>query len=78
MSTAIYDSSLVTQMRQARYESGFFKNRTNSASSGYAHTLAIYDQSIINTVKEGTMKYYRKGTGGTTTVDNGCPCAIAK
>jgi hypothetical protein len=43
--------------------------------TGYSPALGIYDQSIINSVKDGTMRYYRKGTGGVTIVDNGCPCA---
>ena len=79
MSTAIYDSSLLTQRRQAKAESGAFINRTRSANPqpGYGPALGIYDQSIINTVKDGNMKYFRKGTGGTTLVDNGCPCAPA-
>ena len=40
----------------------------------YAPRLGVYDQSIINTVKDGNMKYYRKQDGGVTTVINGCPC----
>jgi hypothetical protein len=28
---------------------------------------------IVNDVKNGQMKYYRKGEGSTT-IDNGCPC----
>jgi len=36
--------------------------------------LGIWDQSIINTVKQGNMRYYRKGDGGCTTINNGCPC----
>jgi len=77
MSTTIYDSSLLTQRRQAKAESGSFINRIQNYSrptSGYGPSLGIYDQSIINTVKDGNMKYYRKGTGGITLVDNGCPC----
>lgn len=78
MSTTIYDSSLLTQRRQAKAESGSFINRIQNYSrptSGYGPSLGIYDQSIINTVKDGNMKYYRKGTGGITLVDNGCPCS---
>ena len=78
MSTTIYDSSLLTQRKQAKAESGSFINRIlNYANpkTGYSPALGIYDQSIINSVKDGTMKYYRKGTGGVTLVDNGCPCA---
>ena len=77
MSTTRYDSSLLTQRRQAKAESGSFINRIQNyqqPAPGYATALGIYDQSIINTVKDGNMKYYRKGTGGVTLVDNGCPC----
>jgi len=78
MSTTIYDSSLLTQRRQAKAESGSFINRIQNytqPNTGYGPALGIYDQSIINTVKDGNMVYYRKGTGGVTLVDNGCPCA---
>ena len=80
MSTAIYDSSLLTQRRQAKAESESFTKRIKSATptTGYALALGIYDQSIINSVKDGNMTYYRKGTGGTTIVDTGCPCANTK
>lgn len=77
MPTAIYDSSLLTQRRGAKAESGSFLNRINNATNpttGYAPTLGIWDQSIINAVKNGSMKYYRKGDGGCVTVNNGCPC----
>jgi hypothetical protein len=78
MSTTIYDSSLLTQRKQAKAESGSFINRIQNYANpqtGYSPALGIYDQSIINSVKDGTMRYYRKGTGGVTIVDNGCPCA---
>lgn len=95
MPTTIYDSSLITQRRRMKAESGSFINRispwntlglnisnspptaqqvnTNQPTTGYAPMLGIYDQSIINTVKNGQMKYFRKGEG-CTTVSNGCPC----
>lgn len=77
MSTAIYDSSLLTQRRQAKAESISFINRVKNSTqptTGYGPALGIYDQSVINTVKDGNMTYYRKGTNGVTIVDNGCPC----
>lgn len=77
MSTTIYDSSLITKRRKDKAESGSFMNRINNPTNpntGYAPALGIWDQSIINTVKQGNMKYYRKGDGGCTTVNNGCPC----
>lgn len=85
MPTTIYDSSLITQRRRVKAESGSFINRispwntppantsTNQPNTGYAPALGIWDQSIINSVKNGQMKYYRKGEG-CTTVSNGCPC----
>ena len=77
MPTTIYDSSLITKRRGDKAESGSFVNRiTNptNPNTGYAPALGIWDQSIINTVKQGNMPYYRKGDGGCTTVNNGCPC----
>ena len=77
MPTTIYDSSLITQRRRVKAESGSFINRISSninPNTGYAPMLGIWDQSIINTVKDGQMKYYRKGDGGCTTISNGCPC----
>ncbi len=84
MPTTIYDSSLITQRRRAKAESGSFITRiapwstvqtaNNQPNTGYAPALGIYDQSIINTVKNGNMIMYRKGDGGCTTVSNGCPC----
>ena len=77
MPTTIYDSSLITQRRGAKAESGSFINRiTNpvNPNTGYAPLLGISQQSIINDVKNGNMKFYRKNEGGCTTIDNGCPC----
>jgi len=83
MPTSIYDSSLITQRRRIKAESGSFitrispwntpANTSNQPNTGYAPALGIWDQSIINTVNNGQMKYYRKGEGYTT-VSNGCPC----
>ena len=77
MPTTIYDSSLITKRRQMKAESGNFINRIQNPvqpNTGYAPALGIWYQSIINDVKNGQMKYYRKGMGGCTTVSNGCPC----
>lgn len=76
MPTTVYDSSLITQRRRVKAESGSFLTRISSnvqPTTGYAPMLVIWDQSIINTVKSGQMKYYRKGEG-CTTISNGCPC----
>ena len=73
MPTTVYDSSLITQRRRVKAESGSFLNRIASNNTSYAPALGIWDQSIVNTVKNGTMKYYRK-CDGSFTVDNGCPC----
>jgi hypothetical protein len=81
MPTTIYDSSLITQRRKAKAESESFINRiqnTTNPSTGYAPRLGIYDQSIINTVKMGQMKEYRKNDGACETVNNGCPCLPAQ
>ena len=78
MPTTVYDASLITKRRQMKAESGNFINRiqptVGQPNTGYAPALGIWDQSIINDVKNGQMKYYRKGMDGCTTVDNGCPC----
>ena len=76
MSTTIYDSSLITKRKQAAAQSGSFITRiTNPVmpNTSYAPALGIYDDSIIASVKNGQMKYYRKG-GGVFVVNNGCPC----
>jgi hypothetical protein len=87
MPTTIYDSSLITKRRLATTTSGSFISRispwnipptgvsTNQPNTGYAPALGIYDQSIINQVKNGQMKFFRKNDGGCTTIFNGCPCA---
>jgi len=77
MPTTIYSSSLLTQRKQAKAQSGSFLNRINnpvSPNTSYAPALGIYDDSIMASVHTGQMKYYRKGNG-VTTVNNGCPCA---
>jgi hypothetical protein len=84
MPTTIYDSSLITQRRRMKAESGSFINRIqnpqpngssgSNVTTGYAPLLGIYDQSIINTVKSGNMPFYQKNSSGYTSVDNGCPC----
>ena len=78
MPTTIYDSSLLTQRRRDKAISGSFINRIQNPTNpttGYAPLLGIYDQSIINTVKMGQMKEYRKNDGGCESINNGCPCA---
>lgn len=73
MPTTVYDSSLITQRRRVKAESGSFLNRIASNNTSYAPALGIWDQSIVNSVSNGNMKYYRKSDTGIT-VDNGCPC----
>ena len=73
MPTTIYDSSLITQRRQVKVESGSFLNRIASNNTSYAPALGIWDQSIVNSVKNGQMKYYRK-VEGSTNINTGCPC----
>jgi len=80
MPTTIYDSSLITQRRRARTESGSFitriQNPTNptNPTTGYGPILGISQQSIINQVKTGNMAFYRKNDGGCVNVSIGCPC----
>lgn len=76
MSTTIYDSSLLTLRKQALAQSGNFLNRINNPinpNTGYAPALGIYNDSIMNNIANGQMKYYRKGNG-VVLVNNGCPC----
>ncbi len=49
-------------------------NPNQKPNTGYAPLLGIYDQSIINTVQSGQMKFYRKNDSGCTTISDGCPC----
>ena len=77
MPTTIYDSSLITQRRRDKAISGSFIGRIQNPidpTTGSAPYLGITEQSIINTVKNGQMKEYRKNDGGCTTLDLGCPC----
>jgi hypothetical protein len=60
--------------------SGSFINRIQSSSNpttGSAPILGITEQSIINNVKSGQMKEYRKMEGTCTNVSEGCPCAFS-
>lgn len=80
MPTTIYDSSLVTQRHRDKTISGSFINRIqnpNNPTTSYAPRLGIYDQSIINTVKNGQMTTYRKNDGGCTRINIGCPCTTS-
>jgi len=77
MPTTIWDSSLITKRRQALTASGSFISRiTNpvNPNTSYAPSLGIYDNSILNNVKNGKMTYFRKGEGGSVGVGIGCPC----
>jgi hypothetical protein len=64
--------------RKHKAESGEYKttvaNNVNT-SVKYTNPLGIYDQSIVNDIKNGQMVYYRKGNG-VILADNGCPCAL--
>ena len=80
MSTAIYDSSLLTQRKKQKAESGEFINRAQqntNTSVKYTAPLGIQEQSIINDVRQGQMPFYRKGNG-VFIVDNGCPCVVTQ
>ena len=78
MSTTIYDSSLLTQRRKQKAESGAYINavaNNTNPNVTYTRPLGILDQSIINDIKRGQMVYYRK-SNGIIAADNGCPCAL--
>ncbi len=75
MPTTIYDSSLLTKRRADKAVSGVYLNRLQNSQQGFSTPLGIYDQSIINAVKMGNMKSYRKNEAGMMQVNNGCPCA---
>jgi hypothetical protein len=78
MPTTNYDSSLLTKRRANKASSGSFITRITSPNNttGYAPQLGIYDNSIINTVKLGSMIEYRK-CDGSVLVNPGCPCPQA-
>jgi hypothetical protein len=76
MPTTIYDSSLLTKRKQDSVQSGSFLTRINNPvnpNTSYAPALGIWDDSILANVRNGQMKFYRKG-GGVVVVNNGCPC----
>ena len=77
MPTTIYDASQITKRRMNKTQSNDFINRiqnSESPSSGYSARLGVYDQSIINSVKVGSMREFRKQNTGCTAVSNGCQC----
>jgi hypothetical protein len=74
MAPTIYDSSLLTQRRKMRVEAGDFQRRLQANQPGYAPSLGIYDQSVINTLRTGNMPFYKKKDTGCVEVSNGCPC----
>ena len=77
MPTTIYDSSLLTKRKQDKTIANSFISRIQNPvnpNTGSAPLLGITQQSLINTVKLGQMKEYRKNDEGCTTVDRGCPC----
>jgi hypothetical protein len=74
MPTTIYSCSLLTQRARAKAESISYSTRVKNLLPGYTTPLGIYNQSAINTIKDGKMKYYTKGTGGKT-IESGCPCS---
>ena len=77
MPTTIYDSSLLTKRRNDKTLANSFYTRISPPinTTQYGPLLGIYDQSIVNVAKEGTMVQYRKCDGGSTLVNPGCPCA---
>ena len=76
MPTTIYDSSLLTKRRADKTSANSFLTRIRSPNNttGYAPLLGIYDNSILNTVKVGSITEYKKCDGGSVLVNPGCPC----
>jgi hypothetical protein len=76
MPTGVYDSSLITQRARAKAESNSFINRiqnpTNPKTS-YGPLTGIYDNSEVNRVNNGQMKYFQRN-GACTVAYIGCPC----
>jgi hypothetical protein len=76
MPTAVYDSSLITKRLRDKAISESFVNRIQNQTTGSAPYLGITEQSIIDAVKVGQMKEYRKNEGGCVVVSEGCPCFV--
>ena len=78
MPTGVYDASLITQRARAKAESNSFINRiqnpTNPTTS-YGPLTGIYDNSEINRVNNGQMKYFQRN-GACTVAYVGCPCTV--
>ena len=76
MPTTIYDSSLITKRAQAKTIAKSFLQRLNTngtvnQTTSYGPQLGISSDSIINEVKNGTMKYITK-CDGATNINAGC------
>ena len=77
MPTTIYDSSLVTKRTQSKTIAKSFLQRLNTQgtvnqTTSYGPQLGIYDDSILNEVKNGAIKYITKTEGGEIKVNEGC------
>jgi hypothetical protein len=77
MPTTIFDSSLVTKRTQSKTIAKSFLQRLNTQgtvnqTTSYGPLLGIYDDSIVNEVKNGTIKYITKTEGGEVKVNEGC------
>jgi hypothetical protein len=78
MPTGVFDASLITQRARAKAESNSFINRiqnpTNPTTS-YGPLTGIYDNSEVNRVNNGQMKYFQRN-GACTVAYIGCPCTV--
>jgi hypothetical protein len=78
MPTGVFDASLITQRARAKAESNSFINRiqnpTNPRTS-YGPLTGIYDNSEVNRVNNGQMKYFQRN-GACTVAYIGCPCTV--
>lgn len=80
MPTTIYDSSLLTQRRQAKTIANSFLQRLNTDSpvnntNSFSSPTGIWSDSILNEVATGSMTMYRKSDGGAVCISPCCQAA---
>jgi hypothetical protein len=78
MPTGVFDASLITQRARAKAESNSFINRIQNPvnpTTSYGPLTGIYDNSEVNRVKNGQMKYFQRN-GACTVAYVGCPCTV--
>ncbi len=71
MPTNNYDSSHITKRRNDKQISNSFLTRINSSNTtSYGPVLGVYNSSIMNSVKSGSMSEYNRQCP----INVGCPC----